>query len=665
MRVMTMRGVSRLLILALLVSVSLAPINRGDGLLGSQDAYRPPRNPPIIDSMTIADYDEFSVGNFTGAEFSHLNLSVKLNEVESTVEGNLTVDFYNDDPVPFSRIPFHLYPSGMIYDSRQGNITILNVTTMGNPAQGLPYGVLWKQQLMWVNLTETLQPGERTKFHIAFVTTLPDGLDRANVYGEDGSQSRVYTFSSSYPIPCVYDKFDGWNTDPYVGFGDPFYIDMAFYEFYVIVPDGMTVAATGELIESDSNGESTTYHFDPILPVREVTFSASRYYQVESGNVNGVIVSSFYLPDSQPEWEDDVLEWASLTLTLLNETYGVYPYSTLNIVEQHAFYGGMEYPCQVYMTREVLESVRAGTLYPEFLELVVVHEVAHQWWSQLVGDDCIDWGFLDEGLTCWSHNYYGEVYYSDWEYLQYYRYLDTVRLHHEESGAGSVINQSNYERPELVGYIDYTKAPLILEKLRIEIGHEKFVESLSYFFKQNYFEIATLPDLQEAFESVCGENMDWFFLPWFDNPFLPDYSFAGVVYNLTDGTVTISVEDLNEDSNPYSYSQQVVVRVENDFAGVLLEEMVWINGTTTFTRLVSTRPSEVCLDYEGYVLVDLISYDVDSLSTQNIQVVGTPSLTNLWGFLPIEILPAIAVTGIVLVLVFYVFINRRSRNATW
>lgn len=661
-----MRGIPRVLVFALLVSVSLIPIARDADLVKPHVAANESLGiSPVVYSTTIADYDEFSVGNFTSAEFSHLNLSVKLNEVESTVEGNLTVDFYNNDPVPFSRIPFHLYPSGMLYDSRRGNITVLNVTTTSEPAQEMPYSVLWEQQLMWVNLTETLQPGERTEFHIEFITTLPDGLDRANAYGEDGDQSRIYTVSSSYPIPCVHDKFDGWNTDPYVGFGDPFYIDMAFYEFYLNAPNGMIVAATGELIESYSNGESTTYHFDPVLPVREITFSASRYYQVESANVDGVIVSSFYLPNSQTEWEDDVLEWASLTLTLLNETYGVYPYSTLNVVEQRGFYGGMEYPCQVYMTREVLESVRAETLYPEFLELVVVHEVAHQWWSQLVGDDCIDWGFLDEGLTCWSHNYYGEVYYSDWEYLQYYRYLDTVRTHHEEFGIGSVINQSNYERPDLVGYIDYTKAPLILEKLRVEIGHEKYVESLSHFFKQNYFEIATLPDLQEAFEFVCGEDMDWFFLPWFDNPFLPDYSFAGVVYNVTDGTVTISVEDLNEGSNPYSYSQQVLVRVYNDFAGVLLEEIVWINSTTTFTRLVSTRPSEVCLDYEDYVLVDLISYDADSLSTQNIQIVGTPSLTNLWGFLPIEILPAIAITGIVLVLAFYVFINRRSRNATW
>ena len=658
-----MRGVLRLLILVLLVSISLAPINRDDDLLGSQDTHRSLGNPPVVDSMIIADYDEFSVGNFTGTEFSHLNLSVKLNEAESTVEGNLTVDFYNDDPVPFSRIPFHLYPSGMLFESRQGNITILNVTTTNEPTQEMPYSVLWQQQLMWVNLTESLQPGERTEFYIEFITTLPDGLDRANAYGENGDQSRIYTFSSSYPIPCVYDKFDGWNTDPYVGFGDPFYIDMAFYEFYVNAPDDMTMAATGELIESDSDGESTTYHFDPVLPVREVTFSASRHYQVESANVNGVLVSSFYLPDSQPEWEDDVLEWAGLTLTLLNETYGVYPYSTLNVVEQHGFYGGMEYPCQVYMTREVLESVRAETLFPEFLELVVVHEVAHQWWSQLVGDDCIDWGFLDEGLTCWSHNYYGEVYYSDWEYFQYYRYLDTVRTHHAGSGVGSVINQSNYERPELVGYIDYTKAPLIFEKLRVEIGHERFVESLNHFFKQNYFEIATLPDLQEAFEFVYGEDMDWFFLPWFDNPFLPDYSFTGVVYNWTDDTLTVSIEDLNEALNPYSYSQRVPVRVYGYYGEILLDESVWINSTATFVLSVSTQPTRVSLLYDGYILVDLVSNDIDSLDTQNIQLVGTPSLAEFWGSIPIEFVVAFAVSGVVWFLAFYVFRKRSLKDA--
>ena len=204
-----MRGIPRILVFALLVSVSLVPMVRDANLVKLHVAANESLgSPPVVDSTTIADYHEFSVGNFTGTEFSYLNLSMKLNEAESTVEGNLTVDFYNDDPVPFSRIPFHLYPSGMLYDSRQGNITILNVTTMSEPAQEMPYSVLWEQQLMWVNLTDSLLPGERTEFHVEFITTLPDGLDREKTATSHGSTpfpvatlSPVCTINSMAGIP--------------------------------------------------------------------------------------------------------------------------------------------------------------------------------------------------------------------------------------------------------------------------------------------------------------------------------------------------------------------------------------------------------------------------------------------------------------------------------
>ena len=423
-------------------------------------------------------------------------------------------------------------------------------------------------------------------------------------------------------MPCVYDEYDGWNTDGYVNYGDPFYLDMAFYDFLVEVPGDMVVAATGQLIESHSDGVNTTYHFNPGLPVREVTFSASRYYVMESMMVGSVNVSSFYIPDSQAEWEDDVLIWTNAALLLLNTTYGIYPYSTFNVVEQFAFYSGMEYPCQVYITNGVLQLVRTGARPPYYLELVVVHEVAHQWWSQLVGVDSIDWGFLDEGMTCWSHSYFGEYYHLDWEFFQYDRYLDLVRTFHAENGIDTAINKSNYDVPELETYIGYVKTPLILEKLRIEIGHENFIEGLALFFKQNYFRIGTLKGLQTALEAVCGGSLDWFFLPWFDNPRLPDYSLTDVVYDRLEGTLKVTIEDENEADNPYSYSQQVPIRVLGSMDEVLNDKDVWINGTTILTLEVAGEPVEVSLLYDDYILVELAEQGVHSLSTRNIQVGG-------------------------------------------
>jgi len=90
--------------------------------------------------------------------FSNYNLSVIMDESNSMVEGNLTVDFYNNDNVNFTRIPFHIYLSGMQFSTRQGKIEIVNVTDVDNPSILFPFDEYPSSQLIWVNLSETLEP---------------------------------------------------------------------------------------------------------------------------------------------------------------------------------------------------------------------------------------------------------------------------------------------------------------------------------------------------------------------------------------------------------------------------------------------------------------------------------------------------------------------------
>lgn len=573
-----------------------------------------------LSSIPAGDYDRFSRGNFSGVRLSKLNLSVSLNETASSVLGTLVLDFYNGDPVAFSSIPFHLYPSGMAYVSRPGKIDIHSVTTTDSPPQALVFDVSESQQLMWVNLPSAVQPGQHVSLNISFTTTLPDGgIDRAGAYGSDTDQTRIFTFASCYPVPCVYDEFEGWNTDPYIDVGDPFYYDMAFYNLSVNVPESMVVAATGYLGEGVSQEGRTQYHSLISLPVREVTFSASRYYVTESVIYHGVNVSVFYLPTSAPQWENISLLDGVQALDLFNGTYGLYPYPTLNIVEQHAAYAGMEYPCQVYVTRHVSERIASGQRAAWYLELVIAHEVAHQWWSQLVGDNCVDWGFLDEGLASWSHSYYAEHYYSSWEYFQVPPLLNQVRTFYAQYHSGSIINQSNLVRPQLTSYVDYTQMPVILEKLRRTIGDTAFLAGLSQFLKDKYFVIATLNDLQNAMESSFGEDLDWFFLPWFNNPYLPDYAIRNAMYDSMKSNLSFEIVDLNRGSNVYDYSQQVPVKVYDASADELVNAIVWVNGSTTIAFQTTGSPSEIRLDYGGYVIVQLLNAATDYYNAHQIE----------------------------------------------
>ena len=544
--------------------------------------------------------------------FSSYNLTVVFDEDGASVEGNLTVDFYNNDPINVTQVPFHLYLSGMIYESQPGSIEILNVYDYENHTQYLSYQVYSSQQLMWITLNNQLNAGERAKFIIQFNAVLPDGpFDRANAHGSDIGQSRIYKFTGFYPIPCVYDQEDGWNTDPYLDEGDPFYFDMAYYNLFIEAPNAMIIAATGQLNEKVNKGATILYHFNPIYPVREVTFSASRYFQVESQLVHGVNLSTFYLPKSVLLWNGYALSYAENALLLYNSTFGTYPYPTLNIVEEYTSYGGMEYPCQIYATEAVDNYGYALYIKSRYLEKIIAHETCHQWWYNLVGNDEVDLPFLDEGIVVWCTDYYGEYYHSSWEFFQMtYRYIDRVRLYYTETGLSSKINQSVYQFMSTYTdwiYIGYCKAPLILEKLRQTIGHVYFINGLRLFFERFEYKHALLSDLQTCFEDVIGSSLDWFFFPWFDNLYLPKYAFKNV--KLESGTqfnnLTFTIEDLNAPLNDYGYRQLVPVIIYDVVGTELYSDNIWIESSTIINISLPQTPHKISLNYNNYVLVQL------------------------------------------------------------
>ncbi|UCD01813.1 MAG: M1 family metallopeptidase [Promethearchaeota archaeon] len=549
-----------------------------------------------------------------GEEYSYYNLSIIFDDSTSSVQGNLTVNFFNNDPKNFSKIPFHIFLSGMAYEYRMGYIDILSVTKLEAPYTSLIYDEYSNNQTMWVHLDTKLEPSQNVSFMILFNSTIPDGgLDRANSHGSD--PNRIYKFASFYPLPCVYDEFDGWNTDPYLSIGDPFYYDIAYYNLFIEAPSDYIIAATGKLIKKVNKGANIFYHFDPIYPVREVTFSASKGFIIESTLVNGVNVSTYYLPKSQFVWQITALNYGEQALTLFNETFGEYPYPTFNIVEEYTPFGGMEYPCQVYITEEV-DDWGSYSDQQFYLENTIVHETGHQWWYNLVGNDEVDWGFLDEGLTCWSTDYYGEIIHGDWEYFQYPPYplrppyIDEVRTHHANKGNPSKINSSVYEcidRGMNYYYIAYRKTPLILEKLRNTIGNSNFIAGLKQLFEEKKYKIALLSDLHLIMESVYGSSLDWFFLPWFDNDFLPKYNFLECNYYVSQSILKLTINDLNEPLNAYNYSQQVQLQISDSGGSIIYNEWVWINRTTTFNISLTSKPLKVRLEYGNEVIAQLPS----------------------------------------------------------
>jgi len=166
------------------------------------------------------------------------------------------------------------------------------------------------------------------------------------------------------------------------------------------------------------------------------------------------------------------------------------------------------------------------------------------------------------------------------------------------------------------------------------VGQDAFVSGLGRFLRERYFLIATLNDLQNALESSSGGDLDWFFLPWFNNAFLPKYVIRNAVYEPISSSLTFEIIDLNRDLNVHDYSQHVPVKVYDLYAHELAGADVWVNGSTSVVFQTTGKPSEIRLDYSSFVIVQLPNtstayYSTDQIETSNLYVVllGTGVVT--------------------------------------
>ncbi|MHA1611978.1 MAG: M1 family metallopeptidase [Promethearchaeota archaeon] len=552
-------------------SISVNPKSESENSIYSNEFLS--QNPKKEGNIYLTD-------SYTFDDLSNYSLWVRFLEISSQVEGILEVDYFNEDPIDIEELPFHLFPYGMEYEYRPGDISILGISSPLDGGITLNYTVEMEYHLLWVELPALLSTNERVQFKIHFITTLPDGgIDRASDSGSDNDETRIIKFAAAYPMPCVWDEFDGWNTDPYLDIGDPFYSDMAYYTFAVQVPTGHVVAATGGQTGTEINGSDTIFYFDPGLPVRELTFSSSRYFVQESELVLGINVSTFYLLRDLEFWSGRALNTAVHAISFYSENIGPYPYPTFNVVEEFTQYGGMEHACQVYIAENYRE-------YLEITDLIIAHETAHQWFYHLVGNDQVDAGFLDEGLVCWLEDYCMDELYPYNNYLSFSTEISSVRSYNQEGEISGRINQSIYECIDTgADYwnLAYRKAPVVIEKLRQYIGDDDFIAGLQYYFQENIFQFAWLSDFQAAFEHVTGTDLDWFFNMWYNNPYLPDYYLENVVFNSSQNLLEFTVVDLNEDRNLQPYFQNIYLGAFSSTGLLSSSYPIVVNGTSNFS----------------------------------------------------------------------------------
>ena len=300
---------------------------------------------------------------------------------------------------------------------------------------------------------------------------------------------------------------------------------LATSEIRVKVPAGFRALANGELIESCQEGEQWTYHWlqQQIHPTYLMTLVVGKFAQVED-QWQGKPVLYYGDPGREADLQRTLGKTPAM-IEFFSQRFGYpYPYPHYTQVFVHDFiFGGMENTSTTLLTDRCLLDERAA-LDDRRSETLVAHELAHQWFGDLVVIKHWSHAWIKEGMatyseTLWIQEAYGA---DDGAYYQ----LQTLRSYLAEDA-------SRYRRPivthvyrepiELYDRHLYEKGACIYRLLHHELGDELFWKSIQYFVQNHAHQTVETIDLIRAIETVTGRNLLFIFDQYVFRGGHPDY----------------------------------------------------------------------------------------------------------------------------------------------
>jgi len=447
------------------------------------------------------------------------------------LQGKQTVTLTNTSDQRWEGVYFHLYPNLL-----GGEMVVHEVLQAGLP---LELSLREDASLLYVAVLGGLAPSEQVTLQLDFDVIIPERMGRN--YGVLALQEGILSLAHAYPTLAVFEE-GAWDIDIPVSHGDLLNAAASVFLVSVQVPADVTVVTTGEFLTAMGDGEIERYELDAVV-ARDFYLSASRDYEVltaianlpldtanmtAAGSTNirpvttrpvttrPVTVRSYYhangLQDNIKQQRAKLaLDAAVASLELFSDRLAPYPYDTFDIVPMVTTALGLEFPGIIGLSSALYEDTRIGRQASKaYLEGTVVHEVVHQWFYNVVGNDQVSQPWLDEAVTQ----------YVTWAYFTA-RYGENAA---ETQGfVNSLIGRSRSSNTQKLGEpvaaysprqysaVIYGDGPLVLDELASLLGEDVFWDFLRRYSLENRWQRVDTLGFEQQLEGYCNCVLDEFF----------------------------------------------------------------------------------------------------------------------------------------------------------
>ncbi len=414
-----------------------------------------------------------------------------------SIGGSVTVDVFNYSDDEWGSVCFRDYPSLFTPDNNydldvDGKISeISNIRDEDKDAKLKMDRSAGDVSVVFIEMKDPIKPGETRKISFDFVSYVPILADRYG-YVDD-----TYNLSNFYPVLAVYEEGD-WVAHPYFVNGECFYSLVSDYYVTFHTPADMTVACSGEETMLEKGEWSVE-----ALTVRDISAVIGKGFQVVTDQVDGVKVNCYYTENER--WANIAVTAGVTAIKAFDEAFGPYPYPEIDIMQTDLFAGGMEYPSIVLIYKDFeADSNPDGTL-----STVVAHEIAHQWFYSLVGDDQYDEAWLDESFASYAEYVYMETYMDEEEVKERAGYnQDWLGVDFANAGDTLRLNRpyDDFEDDDSYVVTAYYYGQMFLYRLREAMGTEDFTAMMKAYVKEFSNEVATTEDFVDYVHMYSGEN---------------------------------------------------------------------------------------------------------------------------------------------------------------
>ncbi|MEU6846418.1 M1 family metallopeptidase [Streptomyces sp. NPDC046716] len=387
--------------------------------------------------------------------------------------GRQRVSFRNGSDRPLREVYLRLWGNG---EDRCGTPAAPSPVTVTTMRGGTPDPLSVNCTALRVALPKPLARDQRTSIAFDVSITVPDRTAR---FGHDGASRFL---GNALPVLAVHDA-KGWHLDPYVSAGESFYALAADFRVRLDHPSSLKVPTTGRTGTLPGRA-GRTVTVGVAERVRDFAWAAGRFRTATDTTPGGVLVKSYWAPDTPAAGVRGNRADAVAALDRFGREFGRYPYGEIDLVMTSRFGGGMEYPGLV-----VLGTTEEGG--------AAVHEVAHQWWYGIVGNDEYSAPWLDESFAQYANGrFYGWDTRDCWSDVQW-----------PDAGAALTGSMAYWSQHPGTYHLVYTAGPCALADLERELGSGTMARLLKRYARDHWYGVSTTADFRRAAQSLTDKDL--------------------------------------------------------------------------------------------------------------------------------------------------------------